>query len=96
MTLVIVYITTEIHCCTAASCDYGGKTNEVIIMIIEYINISGIPEVWRLFIEPSGVFSIPEVRHLFIEPSGVSIYINFRPSGVPIYMNLNRINDSCS
>ena len=32
MTLVIVYVTTEIHCCTAASCDYGGKTNEMIII----------------------------------------------------------------
>ena len=31
MTLVIIGVTTEIHYCTAASCDYGGKTNEIII-----------------------------------------------------------------
>ena len=33
MTLVTIGVTTEIHNCTTASCDCGGKTNEIIIII---------------------------------------------------------------
>ena len=33
MILVIIVVTTEIHYCIAASRHYGGKTNEIIIMI---------------------------------------------------------------
>jgi len=32
MTVLIVNVTIEVHCCTATSCDYGGKTNEIIII----------------------------------------------------------------
>ena len=30
--IVVVNVTTGIHCCTAASFDYDGKTNEIIII----------------------------------------------------------------
>ena len=36
MTLYIVIIATEINYCSAVSRNYGGKTREIIIIIINY------------------------------------------------------------